>query len=122
MVYSIIGYLLFCGYVLFSILYAKGISTKHRGFTHYLLALIVYSIPVLMIYPILVPYFGLGYFSHIFIDLFNKKNVQLFHPFNKGICFKLCYANKHGNKVLMYIGLLISLLFLCNGLFLHVGL
>ena len=56
-----------------------------------------------------------GYISHIIIDLLNKKNVQVFFPIGKGFCFGLCYANKLGNKVLMYGGLGISILLLLYG-------
>ena len=90
--------------VLFIGMYVFGFFQEHRKFTH------------LCIYPPLVKPFMIGYLSHIIIDLFNKKKVQIFFPFKVGICFGLCYANKLGNKILMYCGLVVSSLLLLYGL------
>lgn len=112
---------LILGIVIFIVLYIKGIFEEHRGFTHSILALLLNSISIFLIYPKILPCFIVGYLSHIFIDLFNKKNVQIFYPLNFGICFKLCYANKTGNKLLMYFGIIVSAVLLLNGLIFHIG-
>ncbi len=57
-----------------------------------------------------------GYFSHIVLDLFNKKKVQLFYPFKSGFCFGICYANKTMNKGLMYLGVVVSFVMILYGL------
>lgn len=104
------------GITLFIALYIYGIFQEHRKFTHSFLALILYSFSIVCIYPPLVIPFMVGYLSHIIIDLFNKRKVLIFYPFKFGICFKLCYANKIGNKVLMYCGLILSCILLVYGL------
>ena len=108
---------LILGIVLAIILYFVGLAQNHRGFTHSFLALIIYTIPIALIFPPLIKPFMLGFLSHIIIDLFNKRKVKIFFPSKHGICFNLCYANKTGNKALMYIGILISISLFILGLF-----
>lgn len=104
------------GLVLFIGLYIFGFFQEHRKFTHSFFAMILYSFAVWCIYPPLAKPFLIGYLSHIIIDLFNKKKVQIFSPFKVGICFGVCYANKLGNKILMYCGLVVSSILLLYGL------
>ena len=103
------------GLVLFIALYVLGYFQKHRKFTHSFFAMILYSFAIFCIYPPFAKPFMIGYLSHIIIDLFNKKKVQIFSPFKYGICFGLCYANKLGNKILMYCGLVVSGILLLYG-------
>lgn len=103
---------LFFGLFIFIGLYVFGLFQEHRKFTHSFLAMIIYSLAVLCIYPPLAKPFFIGYTSHIFIDLLNKKKVQIFWPIKAGICFGICYANKLGNKVLMWSGLIVSCMLL----------
>jgi len=58
-----------------------------------------------------------AYFSHIFIDMFNKKDVQILFPLKRGFCFKLIYANGAANTVIMWIGFGITLLLIILKLF-----
>lgn len=111
--------LLIAGIVFFMVMYFVGMPQPHRGFTHSLVALLVYSLPILIMCPMVVPYYAVGFASHLVIDLFNKKKIRLFFPLKGGLCFGFCYANKGGNRALMYIGLAVSLVMLLNGLFLH---
>ena len=104
--------ILIFGLLIFVGLYIFGFFQEHRKFTHSFLALLIYSFAVLCIYPPLAKPFFIGYTSHIFIDLLNKKKVQIFWPIGKGICFGVCYANKLGNKVLMWGGLIVSCMLL----------
>lgn len=106
----IFGLLTFIG------LYVFGFFQEHRKFTHSFLAMMIYSFAVLCIYPPFVKPFFIGYLSHILIDLLNKKKVQIFWPFKTGVCFGICYANKLGNKVLMWSGLLVSSMLLLYGI------
>jgi inner membrane protein len=103
------------GLILFIGLYIFGFFQEHRKFTHSFLAMILYSFAILCIYPPITKTFMIGYLSHIIIDLFNKKNVQIFFPLKFGICFGFCYANKLGNKILMYCGLVVSVFLLLYG-------
>lgn len=96
----------------FVILYIIGFSANHREFTHSLLSLILFSIAIAFVYFPAVPFFAIGYFSHLAIDLLNKKGIQLFFPLNPKPCLKICYANKTGNKVLMFVGLGTSIILL----------
>lgn len=113
--------LLISGSVVFAILYFIGMTQPHRGFTHSLLALILYSVAVGIIYvPLMVP-FALGYFSHLVIDLLNKRGMTLLFPLKLKICLYLCYANKFANKALMVAGFAISAIMLVNGLLLHIN-
>ena len=114
-------YLLF-GIVLFLALYVLGVSRDHRGFTHSLVALIIYSMPIVAIYEPLTQYFMMGFFSHLFIDLFNKRGIQLFFPLKKRFCFGLCGADKLANKILMILGLVVTVVLLINCFVLHVKL
>lgn len=100
---------LILGIVIFAILYFIGMSQPHRGFTHSILALILYSIAVGIMYePLMIP-FALGYTSHLMIDLLNKRGMRLLFPLKLTICLHLCYANKTANKVLMIAGIIFSL-------------
>lgn len=104
------------GLILFFLLYIFGILQEHRRFTHSFLAIALYSFAISCIYPPLTIPFMVGYFSHIVLDLFNKKKVQLFYPFKSGFCFGICYANKIMNKVLMYLGVVVSFVMILYGL------
>lgn len=103
------------GLVLFIGLYIFGFFQEHRKFTHSFMAMLLYSFAIFCIYPLLFKPFIIGYFSHIIIDLLNKRKVQLFFPSKKGICFGFCYANKLGNKILMYGGSIVSCVLLLYG-------
>ena len=78
-------------------------------------ALVLCSIAMGMIYFPFVPFYVAGYFSHLFIDLLNKKGIQLFYPLKYCLCLKMCYAKGAGNSAFMYIGLISSIvLFIYN--------
>ena len=100
---GVIGYL---------ILYLIGFGSDHREFTHSFLSLLLFSIAVAFIHLPAVPFYAIGYFSHLAIDLLNKKGIQLFFPLEPRPCLKLCYANEAGNKILMYLGLGASIILL----------
>ena len=96
------------GLLIFIGVYIFGFFQEHRKFTHSFLAMIIYSFAVFCIYPPLIKPFIIGYSSHIFIDLLNKKKIQIFWPIETGICFGICYANKLGNRILMWGGFVVS--------------
>ena len=100
------------GITVFIALYSIGFFANHRGFTHPLLSLLLFSLAICLIYPPAVPFYAVGYFSHLAIDLLNKSGIQLFFPFKPKPCLKLCYAGKIGNKVLMFVGLGASVILL----------
>ena len=108
--------------VLFVIMYIVGVPQKHRGFTHSFLALIIYSIPILLIYQPLLMAYIIGFFSHLFIDILNKKGEQLLFPLRWNICLHLCYANGIVSKVLMWCGIVAAILLIVNAFVLHIPL
>lgn len=91
--------------VVFLALYIIGFISDHRTFTHSLLAMVLFSGCFAVIYPRLGFSVLIGYASHLLLDLLNKKEVPLLYPLKKGICFRLCYADKTANTVFMYVGL-----------------
>lgn len=96
---------LFTGIGIFAILCLVGIFQEHREFTHSLIALVLFSLSVgLFCYPIIIP-FTIGFLSHLLLDILNKKPIRLLYPKEKGVCLKLCYANKIADKVFMVIGI-----------------
>lgn len=100
------------GLVAFIALYFIGAAADHRGFTHSIFALLLYSAAIgAMCYPLALP-FAIGFGSHILLDCLNKKPVRVFFPVKKGICFKLCYAAKTANQVFMVVGIISTILLL----------
>lgn len=92
----------------FFVLYIVGFCSEHRKFTHSFLAMILYGIATSLIYESFAIPFTTAYFSHLLLDICNKKKVFLFYPLKKGICLNICYANKSANNVLMYVGFSIT--------------
>lgn len=88
---------------LFSIILMFAKLTPHRTFSHSLIGITSFYIPVSIIFDQMSNYFLIAIISHVVIDLFNKKKVKLFYPLKKGVCFKLCYSNGVVNKVLLFI-------------------
>ena len=93
------------GALSFLVMWIVGFIQDHRGFTHSIVSMILYSVSLgLVSIPFGIACFC-GYLSHLILDLINKKGIQLFFPAKKKLCLKWCYANKTGNTVLMWIGI-----------------
>lgn len=90
---------------LFSVIIMFAKMTTHRSFSHSIMGVLAFYIPVTFIFGEMSLYFLVGIISHIVIDLFNKKKVQLFYPLKKGFCFKLCYADGFVNKALFFVSI-----------------
>lgn len=87
-----------------------GFNTKHRLFTHSILGWFLFGIIMFFLCrPITIP-FAVGYASHIIADLFNKKGEQLFFPFKRRFCFKLCDSGGTANKVLFWIAFFLDVI------------
>ena len=98
---------------------AYGKEKPHRSFMHSLLGILATTACVGIAVPIAAPWFAIGYASHIFIDLFNKKKVRLLYPYKKGVSFNLCKSNGLVNKLLGTISsvvVIIELYVLVRGL------
>lgn len=103
------------GMTIFTALTVIGELSKHRDKTHSLLAMLLFSTSVYLIEPHIGIAFAIGYSSHLIIDLFNKSTIRILYPFKKGICFKLCYADRLGNELFLISAIFIVVLYI----FLH---
>ena len=86
--------------------YSRLVS-RHRGFSHSVLALVLFSAGLVLVLPALSFAFALGFGSHVALDLLNRKPVQLFYPSERGkFCLRLCYAQGVTNNVFLILGIL----------------
>lgn len=99
------------GSLAFLMICAFGKEQPHRSFMHSFLALAMLSICVYIIFPDMTPYFMVGFMSHMFIDVFNRKREKLFWPVGKGFCLHWCSANGIVNKILFYVSTMAVVLF-----------
>ena len=90
---------------------AYGKEQPHRSLMHSFLALAMLSICVYIIFPDMTPYFMVGFMSHMFIDVFNRKREKFFWPVGKGFCLHWCSANGIVNKILFYVSTMAVVLF-----------
>ncbi|ONI43107.1 hypothetical protein AN640_06770 [Candidatus Epulonipiscium fishelsonii] len=104
--------ILLFGIILFFILLKLGKAQKHRGPTHSILALTLFSVSIAFFSLPILPAFIIGFISHLTLDILNKKPVNIFYPYNKGICLKFCYANKSTNTTLLFVGIIFTVYFL----------
>lgn len=77
-----------------------GLKSNHRGFTHSILALGLFSLVAYLMIPKYAMWFAVGYASHLAIDLLNKKGESLFFPMHVKVSFNLCTSDGITNKVL----------------------
>ena len=94
---------------LFVIVCAYGIISAHRTVMHSILGGIVLSSCVNVLCAPLAPAFALGYASHVGLDLFNKRRLQLLWPLEVGIKFGVCGSNGVANRVIGVVGLIACL-------------
>jgi putative membrane-bound metal-dependent hydrolase len=99
------------GSLAFLMICAFGKEQPHRSFMHSFLALAMLSICVYIIFPDMTPYFMVGFMSHMFIDVFNRKREKFFWPVGKGFCLHWCSANGIVNKILFYVSTMAVVLF-----------
>jgi len=89
-----------------------GKLSSHRGFTHSLLGIVAYTVPVYMLVGSLYSWFLIGYVAHILADMLTKEKVRILYPLDNhgeyGICFKLCKTNGLVDKLLFFVFLFIS--------------
>lgn len=94
------------GLVILGLLMLVGTFQKHRSFTHSFLAMFLTSFGVFCLCKNLMFPFMLGFLSHLALDIMNKKPIRLFFPFQKGVCFNWCYANKTANTIFFWVGMM----------------
>lgn len=86
-----------------------GFTTAHRSIMHSFLGLAVFSILMFVICAPLALPFAVGYVSHIFLDLFNKRGMQLFFPAKKRFSWNLCDSNGKANNVIGGFSVILAL-------------
>ena len=97
-------YMWFIGLVVFVLTGAFASVSNHRGFSHSLLALVLFAGSLWLIFPAMTIPFVITFFSHIILDLMNKKSLRLLYPAEKGFCLGLFYADRWANKLIATIG------------------
>ena len=87
---------------------AYGKKTPHRSFFHSFLAggLLMSSVGVFL--PILVPYFGIAFASHLVLDFLNHKGEQLLYPYRKRFSLGICSASGLMNRLFLFCGSVLS--------------
>lgn len=84
---------------------ALGSASGHRGFSHSVVALVVTSLGVRLLYePLCVP-FAVGYASHLVLDLLNKRPERLLWPLRRGFCLRLCESGRLVDSALFVAGI-----------------
>ncbi len=78
--------------------------SKHRGFSHSFVALLMETLSLWLISPLIAIPFAISFATHIALDLTNKKPVRLFYPMKKGQSLGLFYADRFANKVAAFLG------------------
>lgn len=100
----VIGALLFLG------LCGFGAEQPHRSFMHSFLAMILLSLSLGLVSKNFVPYFAVGFLSHILLDLLNYRKVKIWYPLKRGARLGLCKASGIGNDLFFAAGCTLSVL------------
>lgn len=89
------------GLCILLVICAYGKEQPHRSLMHSLIVLAALGWCIKLLIPSAYMYFCIGLLSHLGLDVFNKKGIQLFYPYRKRFCLKLCSA---GGKIDSWIG------------------
>ena len=94
------------GLAAFLVLLFIGSRTSHHTFTHSLLAVLLYSVALLLAFPPIVPAFAIGMVTHILVDLLgHKPGVQILFPLSFKPRLNKVKANGKANDVVGYLAL-----------------
>ncbi len=96
------------GSALFVIFCIIGVRSPHRGFTHSVVGMALFSAALYMIYPLFGVLCLYGYLSHILLDLFNKRGLRLFWPCKKRVCLGAYKVDGAADKVFRLLGFALS--------------
>ena len=97
-------YLWFIGLMVFSLTAGFASVANHRGFSHSLLAMLIFTISIWLIFPAAAMPFAVSFATHIVLDLMNKKPVRIFYPMKKGFSLRMFYADRFADKVIALAG------------------
>lgn len=107
-----LGLPMLAGIALFVVLTFLGGHTEHRTFTHSLVAMACFCMAVYLTALPLLPYFIVGYASHLLLDITNKQGVRLFWPLRANLSLGLCHAKGMVNTTVMIVGFAVAVLLL----------
>lgn len=105
------------GISIFTIVCLIGYFTKHRTFTHWLIAIPIFSIGICLVFGFkLTIFFALGMLSHDLIDCLNKEEIQLFYPIKKNCTLYKCESESGTSTA---IGFVFWVIFICEILYIY---
>lgn len=101
------------GALLFLITCIVGYSTQHRTFTHWLIGLICFTIPFIMMTNIILGlWFGVGMLSHQCIDMLNKKKITWLYPLPFDFARYICKASSGLSTAIGSISTILACIFI----------
>lgn len=101
------------GALLFLIVCIVGYSTPHRTFTHWLLGLVCFTVPFIMMTNITLGlWFGVGMLSHQCIDMLNKKKITWLYPLPFDFARYICKASSDLSTAIGSISTILACIFI----------
>lgn len=86
----------------------------HRTFMHSFLAVVLFSAPLWLVFPQVVPPFAIGMLLHVALDVTNKKGVQVLFPLSPRFCLRLFRSDGRVDKGLRLVALVALGVLLCR--------
>ena len=93
------------GVIIFIAVCAFGKNQPHRSFMHSIMVMAILSGALSMVSVQLVPYFVVGFASHLVLDCFNRKRVRILYPLPGGIALDFCKAGGFVDSLLFKLAL-----------------
>ena len=98
------SYMWFAGLAGFALTCAFASVSRHRGFSHSIMALVLETAALWLIFPMAAGPFAIAFISHLALDIMNKRSVRLFYPAKTGVSLGWFYADRAANKACAMIG------------------
>lgn len=101
------------GALLFLIVCIVGYVTPHRTFTHWLIGLICFTVPfIMMTNATLGVWFGVGMLSHQLADMLNKKKITWLYPLPIDFARYICKASSRLSTLIGSIATVLACIFI----------
>lgn len=101
------------GALLFLIACIVGYNTPHRTFTHWLVGLVCFTIPFIMMTNITLGlWFGVGMLSHQVIDMLNKKKITWLYPLPFDFARYICKASSGLSTAIGSVSTILACIFI----------
>ena len=101
------------GALLFLIACIVGYNTPHRTFTHWLIGLICFTVPFIMMTNITLGlWFGVGMLSHQTIDMLNKKKITWLYPLPIDFARYICKASSGLSTAIGSVSTILACIFI----------